>query len=196
MDRCAAIKRETNETKIELEINLDGKGNSEIKTGIGFFDHMLTLFAFHSKTDLKVIADGDLEVCDHHTIEDIGIALGQAFKQAIGDKNGINRYGTFYVPMDETLALVSLDISNRPFVVFDCELKREKVGEMATEMVVEFFRAFAFNAGITLHLKVLYGENDHHKIEALFKAFGRALKEAKFINAENGLPSTKGTLNS
>ncbi|WP_294393006.1 imidazoleglycerol-phosphate dehydratase HisB [uncultured Clostridium sp.] len=187
-------KRETNETSIELEIDLDGKGNSEINTGVGFFDHMLTLFAFHSKTDLKVIAKGDLEVCDHHTIEDIGITLGEAFKEAIGDKRGINRYGTFYVPMDETLALVSLDISNRPFVVFDCDFKREIVGEMSTEMVVEFFRAFAFNAGITLHLKVLYGENDHHKIEALFKAFGRALKEAKTINEENGLPSTKGKL--
>lgn len=193
-DRRASIKRETNETSIKLEINLDGKGNSEINTGVGFFDHMLTLFAFHSKTDLKVIAKGDLNVCDHHTIEDIGITLGQAFKEAIGDKQGINRYGTFYVPMDETLALVSLDISNRPFVVFDCDFKREMVGEMATEMVVEFFRAFAFNAGITLHLKVLYGENDHHKIEALFKAFGRALKEAKYVNEENGLPSTKGKL--
>lgn len=193
-DRFAAIKRETNETSIDLEINLDGKGNSEINTGVGFFDHMLTLFAFHSKIDLKVIAKGDLEVCDHHTIEDIGITLGQAFKEAIGDKNGINRYGTFYVPMDETLALVSLDISNRPFVVFDCDFKREMVGEMATEMVVEFFRAFAFNAGITLHLKVLYGENDHHKIEALFKAFGRALKEAKYVSEKNGVPSTKGKL--
>lgn len=192
--RCVYRKRETNETSIELEIDLDGKGNSEINTGVGFFDHMLTLFSFHSKTDLKVIAKGDLEVCDHHTIEDIGITLGEAFKEAIGDKRGINRYGTFYVPMDETLALVSLDISNRPFVVFDCDFKREMVGEMATEMVVEFFRAFAFNAGITLHLKVLYGENDHHKIEALFKAFGRALKEAKTINEENGLPSTKGKL--
>ena len=193
-DRHASIKRETNETSIELEINLDGKVSSEINTGIGFFDHMLNLFAFHSKIDLKVIAKGDLNVCDHHTIEDVGITLGQAFKEAIGDKNGINRYGTFYVPMDETLALVSLDISNRPFVVFDCDLKREMVGEMATEMVVEFFRAFAFNAGITLHLKVLYGENDHHKIEALFKAFGRALKEAKYVDKENGLPSTKGKL--
>ena len=194
IDRQASIKRETNETSIELEINLDGKGHSEINTGIGFFDHMLTLFAFHSKADLKVIAKGDLNVCDHHTIEDVGITLGQAFKEAIGDKNGINRYGTFYVPMDETLALVSLDISNRPFVVFDCNFKREMVGEMATEMVIEFFRAFAFNAGITLHLKVLYGENDHHKIEALFKAFGRALKEAKHVSEENGIPSTKGKL--
>lgn len=193
-DRCASKIRETNETSIKLEINLDGKGNSEINTGVAFFDHMLTLFAFHSKTDLKITANGDLKVCDHHTIEDVGITLGEAFKEAIGDKKGINRYGTFYVPMDETLALVSLDISNRPFVVFDCDFRREMVGEMATEMVVEFFRAFAFNSGITLHLKVLYGENDHHKIEALFKAFARAIKEAKHISEENGLPSTKGKL--
>lgn len=194
MARYAEKSRETKETKVKVKMNLDGTGESHINTGIGFFDHMLTLFAFHSRTDLTVEADGDLEVCDHHTIEDIGITLGEVFKEAIGDKNGINRYGTFYVPMDETLALVSLDISNRPYLVFDCDFKREKVGEMATEMTVEFFRAFAFNAGLTLHMKVLYGENDHHKIEALFKAFGRALKEAKHVNPENGLPSTKGKL--
>ncbi|MFW2488186.1 imidazoleglycerol-phosphate dehydratase HisB [Clostridium chromiireducens] len=194
LDRCSKRERITKETSINLELNLDGTGKSEISTGIGFFDHMLNLFAFNGKVDLNVIAKGDIEVCDHHTIEDIGITLGEAFKEAIGDKSGINRYGTFYVPMDETLALVSLDISNRPFVVFDCEFKREKVGEMSTEMVIEFFRAFAFNAGVTLHLKILYGENDHHKIEALFKAFGRAIKEAKFRSAENGVPSTKGSL--
>lgn len=194
LDRCSKRERITKETSINLELNLDGTGKSEISTGIGFFDHMLNLFAFNGKVDLNVIAKGDIEVCDHHTIEDIGITLGEAFQEAIGDKSGINRYGTFYVPMDETLALVSLDISNRPFVVFDCEFKREKVGEMSTEMVIEFFRAFAFNAGITLHLKILYGENDHHKIEALFKAFGRAIKEAKFRSAENGVPSTKGSL--
>lgn len=193
-NRCSKKERTTNETSIKLEINLDGSGKSDIKTGIGFLDHMLTLFSFHSKIDLKILADGDLYVCDHHTVEDIGITLGEAFKEAIGNKEGINRYGTFYIPMDETLALASLDISNRPFLVFDCNFNREKVGEMSTEMVVEFFRAFAFNAGITLHLKVLYGENDHHKIEALFKALGRAIKEAKFRNSENGLPSTKGSL--
>lgn len=192
--RVSKKERITKETSVKLEIDLDGSGKTEIDTGIGFLDHMLTLFAFHGKMDLKVLAKGDLEVCDHHTVEDIGITLGEAFKEAIGDKANINRYGTFYIPMDETLALVSLDISNRPFLVFDCNFKREKVGEMATEMVVEFFRAFAFNAGITLHLKVLYGENDHHKIEALFKALGRAVKEAKFRSEENGLPSTKGTI--
>lgn len=194
LKRCSKRERTTKETSINLEINLDGSGKSEINTGIGFFDHMLTLFAFNSKIDLEVFAKGDLEVCDHHTIEDVGITLGEAFKEAIGDKAGINRYGTFYVPMDETLALASLDISNRPFLVFDCDFKKEMVGEMSTEMVVEFFRAFASNAGIALHLKVLYGENDHHKIEALFKAFGRAIKEAKFRSSENGVPSTKGSL--
>lgn len=194
VDRYSKKERATKETSVQLEIDLEGKGNIEINTGIGFFDHMLNLFAFHGQIDLKVLAKGDLEVCDHHTIEDIGITLGEAFKEALGNKEGINRYGTFYVPMDETLALVSLDISNRPFLVFDCEFKREKVGEMATEMVVEFFRAFAFNSGITLHLKILYGENDHHKIEALFKAFGRAIKEAKFRSSKNGIPSTKGSL--
>jgi imidazoleglycerol-phosphate dehydratase len=194
LDRCSKKERVTKETSINLEINLDGTGKSEINTGIGFFDHMLNLFAFNSKIDLKILGKGDLEVCDHHTIEDIGITLGEAFKEALGDKAGINRYGTFYIPMDETLALASLDISNRPFLVFDCNFKREKIGEMSTEMVVEFFRAFAFNAGITLHLKVLYGENDHHKIEALFKALGRAVKEAKFRCEENGIPSTKGIL--
>lgn len=194
LERFSKKERITKETSIKLDINLDGSGKGEINTGIGFFDHMLNLFAFNSKIDLNVVAKGDLEICDHHTIEDIGITLGEAFKEALGDKAGINRYGTFYIPMDETLALVSLDISNRPFLVFDCDFKREKVGEMATEMVVEFFRAFAFNAGITLHLKVLYGENDHHKIEALFKALGRAVKEAKFRSGENGVPSTKGSL--
>ncbi len=194
MSRFSKIERDTKETSIRLELELDGNGNSEIDTGVGFFDHMLTLFAFHGKMDLNIKAIGDLNVCDHHTVEDVGIALGEAFKEAIGDKNGINRYGTFYIPMDETLALVSIDISNRPYLVFDCDFKREKVGEMSTEMVGEFFRAFAFNAGVTLHLKVIYGENDHHKIEALFKAFGRAVKEAKLINPENGLPSTKGKL--
>lgn len=194
--RVSEKTRNTKETKIYVKIDFDGSGQSEIDTGIGFFDHMLNLFAFHSRCNLQVKADGDLNVCDHHTIEDVGITLGLAVKEALGDKNGINRYGTFYVPMDETLAFASIDISNRPYLVFDCDFNREKVGEMSTEMTEEFFRSFAFNAGITLHLKVLYGANDHHKIEGLFKAFGRAFKEAKTINEENGLPSTKGTLDS
>ncbi|SFC77147.1 imidazoleglycerol-phosphate dehydratase HisB [Clostridium uliginosum] len=194
VDRTSKIERNTNETSIKLEINLDGTGINEINTGIGFFDHMLNLFSFHSKIDIKLLANGDLEVCDHHTVEDVGIALGEAFKKAIGDKKGINRYGTFHLPMDETLALVSLDISGRAFLVFDCDFNREKVGELSTEMVEEFFRAFAFNAGITLHCKVLYGSNDHHKIEAIFKGFGRAIKEAKHRDKLNGIPSTKGML--
>ena len=192
--RVSEKLRETKETSVHVKINLDGTGKSEIDTGIGFFDHMLELFAFHSRCDLKVQATGDLNVCDHHTIEDIGITLGEVVKEALGDKMNINRYGTFYLPMDETLAFSSLDISDRSYLVFDCEFKREKIGEMSTEMILEFFRAFAFNGGITLHLKVLYGENDHHKAEALFKAFGRAFKEAKTVNEENGLPSTKGKL--
>lgn len=192
--RYAKIERNTNETNIKVEINLDGEGKTDIKSGIGFFDHMLNLFAFHSRTDINLRCDGDLYVCDHHSIEDIGIALGQAFKEALGDKNGINRYGSFFIPMDETLAFASIDISGRPYLVFDCSFNREKVGEMSTEMTEEFFRAFAMNAGVTLHLKVLYGANDHHKIEGLFKAFARAVKEAKDVNSKNGVPSTKGVL--
>lgn len=193
--RVAKLTRNTNETQIKLSINLDGSGKTEINTGVGFFDHMLNLMAFHGGFDLEVIAKGDLEVCDHHTVEDVGIALGQCFLEALGDKRGIKRYGTFFLPMDETLAQVSLDISGRSFLHFDCEFKRETIGGFSTEMTKEFFRAFAFNSGITLHGRVLYGENDHHKVEALFKALGRALKEAKEIDQNNMvLPSTKGML--
>lgn len=193
--RVSKIERNTNETKIKLEINLDGTGKTSINTGVGFFDHMLNLMAFHGNFDLVVEAKGDLEVCDHHMVEDVGIALGQCFLEALGDKKGINRYGNFFLPMDETLAQVALDISGRSFLVFECEFKRESIGEFSTEMVKEFFRAFAFNSGITLHARVLYGENDHHKAEALFKALGRALKEAKYVDSNNMvLPSTKGML--
>lgn len=193
--RIGKLERKTNETNIKLEINLDGSGKNEIITGVGFFDHMLNLMAFHGGFDLIVKAKGDLEVCDHHMVEDVGIALGQCFLEALGDKKGINRYGNFFLPMDETLAHVSLDISGRSFLHFDCEFKRESIGEFSTEMVKEFFRAFAFNAGITLHARVLYGENDHHKAEGLFKALGRALKEAKYVDTNNMvLPSTKGML--
>lgn len=194
MRRYSKLERTTNETKISVEIDLDNNIETNINTGIGFFDHMLNLFAFHSNIGLCITANGDLNVCDHHTIEDVGIAMGNAFNKAIGDKVGINRYGTFYVPMDETLGFASLDISNRPFLVFDCSFSREKIGDMSTEMVKEFFRAFAFNAGVTLHLKVLYGENDHHKVEALFKAFGRAIKEAKNITEAGKVQSTKGRI--
>ena len=193
--RTASIERNTKETQIKLSINLDGEGKADVFTGVGFFDHMLTLLAFHSGIDLEVKAKGDLEVCDHHTVEDVGIVLGECFLKALGDKRGIKRYGTFFVPMDEALAQVSLDISGRSFLVFDCTFKRESIGNFSTEMTEEFLRSFAFNAGITLHTKVLYGENDHHKIEAIFKALGRALKEAKTVDKDNMiLPSTKGML--
>lgn len=193
--RIAKIERNTNETKLKLMINLDGDGKTNIKTGIGFFDHMLNLMAFHGGFDLDVEADGDLEVCDHHTVEDVGIALGKVFLEALQDKKGIKRYGTIFVPMDEALCHVSLDISGRAFLVCECDFNREMIGNFSTEMTKEFFRAFAFNAGITLHARVLYGENDHHKIEGLFKAFGRALNMAKTIDENNMiLPSTKGML--
>lgn len=193
--REASLERNTNETQIKLKINLDGSGKTNISTGVGFFDHMLNLFAFHGNMDLDVQAKGDLEVCDHHMVEDVGIALGKCFLEALGDKRGIRRYGNFFLPMDETLAHVALDISGRSFLHFDCDFKRESIGTFSTEMVVEFFRAFAFNSGITLHARVLYGENDHHKAEALFKGLGRALREAKDVDKDNMvLPSTKGML--
>lgn len=191
--RTAVIDRRTAETDIHCELNLDGKGDTRISTGIGFFDHMMTLMAFHGRMDLVLKADGDLDVDDHHTIEDCGIVLGQAFKQALGERKGIARYGSFTLPMDEALASVNLDISGRPYLVFDCQFARESIGMMATEMVEEFMRAFAFNAGITLHVRLLYGTNDHHKAEAIFKALGHALKEAVKITSDE-IPSTKGML--
>lgn len=193
MSREFALKRNTKETSIYLNLDLDGNGSCEIDTGIGFFDHILNLLAFHGGMNLDVQCDGDLDVCDHHTVEDVGIVLGEAFKTALGDKKGINRYGSCYIPMDETLAFVSLDISGRPFLVFEGNFNREKVGDFSTEMIEEFLRAFAFNAGITLHSRIIYGKNDHHKIEGLIKALGRALKIAKKING-NELPTTKGVL--
>ncbi|HHW31184.1 MAG TPA: imidazoleglycerol-phosphate dehydratase HisB [Clostridiaceae bacterium] len=195
MERKVEITRKTNETNISLRINIDGIGNSSIKTGIGFLDHMLSLFARHGFFDLEVRAEGDLEVDSHHTVEDIGIVLGQAIKKALGNKESIKRYGTAYVPMDESLALVVLDLSDRPFLVFDIPHVIEKIGDMETELVEEFFRAVAFNGGITLHIKGLYGSNSHHIIEGLFKAFGRALDEAtQFDQRIQGVMSTKGIL--
>lgn len=193
--RTAAVERKTAETSIKLVLNLDGSGKGIIDSGIGFFDHMFNLMTVHGLMDLTLACDGDLEVDGHHSVEDIGIALGQAFQQAIGDKAGICRYGTFYLPMDETLALVSLDISGRPFLVYDGGGMAPMIGGFDTELTEEFLRAFAFNAGITLHVKVLYGTNSHHKVEAIFKALGHALR----IAVENdprvdGIPSTKGTL--
>lgn len=191
--RQASLIRETKETQIHLKLNVDGKGKANIDTGVGFFDHMLTLLAFHSNMDLELKAKGDLYVCDHHTIEDCGILLGNAFKQALGDRRGIARYGSFNLPMDETLCNVTLDISGRPYLVYNCELKRESIGNFSCEMVEEFLRAFAFQAGITLHVNVFYGTNDHHKVEAIFKALGRALKQASEIVSDT-IPSSKGVL--
>ncbi|HOJ11495.1 MAG TPA: imidazoleglycerol-phosphate dehydratase HisB [Clostridiales bacterium] len=195
MDRKAYIERKTNETNIKISINIDGEGKSSINTGIGFFDHMLDLFAKHGLFDLQIQAEGDLNVDCHHTVEDAGIVLGQAIKEALGDKKMIRRYGLSYVPMDEALAMVSLDLSGRPFLVYDGGFTSEKIGNLNTQMIEEFFRAAAFNSGITLHIKVLYGKNDHHKTEAIFKAFGRALDEAtKQDERIKGVMSTKGIL--
>ena len=193
MKRLSQISRKTNETNINLKINLDGNGTSVVKTEVGFLNHMISLLAFHSNIDIELDSKGDIEVCDHHLIEDIGIALGRSINEALGDKKGIKRYGTFFLPMDESLVMVSLDISGRSYLHFEARFKRESIGNFSTEMVKEFFRAVAFNAGITLHIKVLYGENDHHKIEGNFKCVGRALKEA--INIEgNIIPSSKGII--
>ena len=193
--RIGKINRTTNETRIDVELNLDGAGNAQISSGIGFFDHMLNLFAAHGQFDLKAVCAGDLEVDGHHSVEDIGIALGAALKAALGDKRGITRYGTFFLPMDETLALVSLDISGRPFLVCEVGDLAPVIGAFDTELVEEFLRAFAFNAGITLHVKIFYGKNSHHKVEAIFKALGHALRAAvAFDDKVKGVPSTKGTL--
>lgn len=191
--RLAEEIRTTKETDILCKVHLDGSGKADIATGIGFFDHMLTLLAFHSGFDITMKAKGDLDVCDHHTIEDCGIILGNCMKQALGDKRGIARYGSMNLPMDETLANVSLDISGRSYLVYHCELKRDSIGTFSCEMVEEFLRAFAFQAGITLHVNVFYGTNDHHKVEAIFKALGRALRQAVQVNGD-ALPSTKGLL--
>lgn len=195
--RSANIIRETKETKIDLTIDLDGTGRGDIASGIGFFDHMLNLFTAHGRFDMVLNCDGDTEVDGHHSVEDIGIALGQAVQKALGDKKGITRYGTFFLPMDETLVMVSLDISGRPFLVYDAGgAMAPMIGQYDTELTEEFLRAFAFNAGITLHVKVMYGTNSHHKVEAIFKALGRALHAAVKINPETAdeIPSTKGML--
>lgn len=195
--RSGNVIRETKETKIDLTIDLDGSGRADVESGIGFFNHMLTLLAAHGRFDLVLNCDGDIEVDGHHSVEDIGIALGQAVHKALGDKKGITRYGTFFLPMDETLVMVSLDISGRPFLVYDAGgAMAPMIGKYDTELTEEFLRAFAFNAGITLHVKVMYGTNSHHKVEAIFKALGRALHAAVKINPETAdeIPSTKGML--
>lgn len=191
--RKAELNRKTKETDINLSLSLDG-GEIEVDTGIGFFDHMLNSFATHGGFGLKVKVKGDLNVDDHHTIEDTGIVLGQAFSDALGDKSSIERFGSFYVPMDEALAFASLDISGRPFMVFDADFPQEKCGDYTSAMTVEFMRAFAYNAGITLHIKCEYGYNSHHIIEAIYKAVAHALKIAVKEN-DTGVPlSTKGVL--
>lgn len=197
MSRTASCKRTTAETSICLELNLDGTGKNEITTGVGFFDHMLTLLAKHSLIDLKVEAKGDLEVDSHHTVEDVGIVLGQCFLQALGNKAQIQRYGSAYLPMDETLARVALDISGRGFLVFRGSPEPAPLitATFPFTLVEEFFRAFAHNAQITLHTELLYGRDAHHQAEALFKGLGRALRQALTTESrESGIPSTKGSL--
>lgn len=190
--RNAEINRKTKETDITVKLDLDGE-NVDISTGIGFFDHMLTAFAVHGGMGLTVKAVGDLQVDGHHTVEDVGIVLGKAFKEAIGDMKGIARYGTAFIPMDEALGFASIDISGRPFLVFNAEFSDDRIGEFDTCLAEEFFRAFAFNAGVTLHIKCEYGKNDHHIAEALFKAAAHAVKAAKAVSGSEIL-STKGVL--
>jgi imidazoleglycerol-phosphate dehydratase len=194
--RTAAVKRATKETDIQVTVNLDGSGRSEIATGIGFLDHMLDLLARHGRIDIAVEAKGDLHIDQHHTTEDVGIALGQAVKQALGDMKGITRYADVHLPMDEALTRVAIDISGRPFLVFKVSFTRDKVGTFDTELVNEWFQAFAMNAGVTLHVETLYGANDHHIAESCFKGLARAMRAAIAIDAraKDEIPSTKGAL--
>lgn len=192
--RTGEVVRKTFETDIYIRVAIDGAGTSEIDTGIGFFDHMLTALSKHSGISMTVKVKGDLHVDCHHTIEDTGIALGQALSQALGSKSGIVRYGTSYIPMDESLAMCSLDISNRPFLVFNCDFTNQSCGGYDLCMTEEFFRAFAFNAGITMHINLLYGTNDHHKAEAVYKSVAHALKTAVAYNSDGSTLSTKGVL--
>ena len=192
--RKAKISRKTRETDITAEVKFDGKGIAQIETGIGFFDHMLTALSVHSGISISLKCIGDLNVDCHHSVEDTGIVLGQAFNEALKDKSGIERYGSAYIPMDEALGFCSLDISNRPFLVFKGEFTNQMIGEYDTCMTEEFFRVFAFNAGITLHVNMVYGTNDHHKCEAIFKACAHALKKAIRLNETGETLSTKGSL--
>ena len=196
MSRKAKILRKTKETNISVEVNLDGKGKYQIKTKIGFLDHMLEQLAKHSLIDMKISAKGDTHIDLHHTTEDTGIAIGEAIRKAAGNLKGVRRYATTYIPMDETLTRISLDISNRPYLIWNVELKVEKLGEMDTELFKEWFQAFSQSAGITLHVENIYGENSHHKIESCFKALARSLKGALEIDkrVKKILPSTKGKL--
>ena len=192
--RTATIERVTGETNIKVTVTLDGKGTASIDTGIGFFDHMLTALSVHSRISMDIKAKGDLHVDGHHTVEDTGIVLGQAMAQALGNKSGIVRYGSAYIPMDEALAFCSLDISNRPFLVFKGSFTNQYIGNYDACLTEEFFRAFAFNAGITLHTDMVYGTNDHHKCEAVFKAVAHAIKMATAFDESGKTLSTKGVL--
>jgi len=195
MARAAAIERVTKETRIKLSLNVDGKGDAKICTSVPFLDHMLNLFARHGLFDLEVEASGDIDIDFHHTVEDIGIVLGEAFKQALGDKKGIRRYGQATVPMDETLASVAIDISGRPYLVYHVVLPKVKIGEFDVELAREFFQAFVNHCGLNLHINVMYGENVHHIIEACFKAVARAMDAAtQFDPRVEGVMSTKGVL--
>lgn len=195
MDRTASISRTTSETDIAVTLNLDGSGRSDIDTGIGFFNHMLRSFAKHGFFDLTAQVKGDLEVDCHHTIEDTGIVLGEAIKKAVGDKKGIRRYGSFALPMDETLVLTALDLSGRPYLCFDADFTVDRVGEFDTEMVREFFYAISYSCGMNLHIRQLAGQNNHHIIEAIFKSFAKALDEATGYDPRiKDVLSTKGTL--
>jgi len=194
--RKGAVTRKTNETEIIVEVDLDGAGLAKIATGVGFFDHMLDQLARHSLVDITVSAKGDLQIDDHHTVEDVGIALGQALKQALGDKRGLTRYADCLLPMDETLTRVALDVSGRPFLVFRVDFPTAKIGAFDTELVREFFQALAINAGLTLHIETLYGANSHHIAESCFKGVARALGAALAIDQRQAsrIPSTKGAL--
>jgi imidazoleglycerol-phosphate dehydratase len=194
-ERRAEVKRTTNETDITLSLAIDGAGTADVATGIGFLDHMLTLFAHHGRFDLTVRASGDLEVDGHHTVEDVGLALGQALREALGDKRGIRRYGSFLLPMDEALAMVALDLSGRPFFAHDLQLAGVRLGEFDGDLTPHFLRSLATQCGMTLHVRLLAGSDAHHIIEAVFKAFARALSQAcERHGRDDEVPSTKGTL--
>lgn len=195
MSRSASFERSTSETSIRVTVDLDGRGEARIDTGIGFFDHMLELVAKHSGVDLDIRAEGDLEIDEHHTVEDVGLALGEALNRALGDRRGIRRYG-FLLPMDESLAQVAIDLGGRPYLAFNVELSRERVGELPTELVHDFFKALSDTLKANVHINLHYGRNDHHKIEAVFKAFARALRAAVEDDPRFGdqVPSTKGVI--
>ena len=193
--RKAEVRRKTKETSVVLKLNLDGSGKHSIKTGIPFFDHMLSLLAYHSRMDLSLMARGDIGVDAHHTVEDVGICLGDGIRKALGEAKGIQRYGSATIPMDESLVSVAIDLSMRPYLVFQMKLRRSKIGTFDVELVEEFFKALCNHARITLHINLLYGRNSHHMVEAVFKGFGRALREAAALDDRaSEVPSTKGML--